>query len=136
MGHERARTPRTALIVDDEPDILAIGEVSLARLGGWNVLVASSAEKALALAESARPDVVLLDLRMPGTDGASTLGRLKASPATNSIPVIMMTAACRDEAARACLAAGAAGIISKPFDPLHLSARIDLILEAGRKARP
>jgi two-component system OmpR family response regulator len=121
-----------ALIVDDEPDILRIGELSLGHIADWHVLLASSGDEALAIAEREVPDVVLLDMMMPGgSDGKSTLARLKGDRATAAIPVIVMSARGHDERTRACLALGARGIICKPFDPLYLSGQIHRILEGG-----
>lgn len=116
------------LLVDDEDDILRIGHYCLSRIAGWEVSTAPSGEQGIVLAERDRPDVVLLDLMLPGCDGGATLVELKRRPATTAIPVIVMTAAPEGDKARACLARGAAGIIGKPFDPIGLPAQIERIL--------
>jgi two-component system OmpR family response regulator len=124
------------LIVDDDPDVLRLGEVALGRVAGWSVLLADTSQRALEVACREEPDVILLDLRMPGRDGPSTLDDLKANARTAGIPIIVMSAAAHSEDARACVARGAAGVIQKPFDPIELPARIDRILRVHSRAVP
>ena len=83
---------RTVLLVDDEPDIRRIGQMCLKAVGGFTVLVAASGAEALSIAERERPDVVLLDVMMPGMDGLETLVRLRAVPGFGDTPIVFMTA--------------------------------------------
>lgn len=111
---------RTVLLVDDEPDIRTIGAMSLQRVGKLEVRTASSGAQAIELATQEAPDVILLDVMMPGADGPETLSLLRANPTTAAIPVVFMTAkVLRDEIDR-WLSLGAIGVIRKPFDPMTL----------------
>jgi CheY-like chemotaxis protein len=108
------------LLVDDEPDIRRIGHLSLERVGKWQVLLADSGPRALELAATECPDVILLDVMMPGMDGLTTLTRLKADARTAGIPVLIMTAKVRPRELEEYTRHGATGVIHKPFDPLTL----------------
>jgi len=116
-----------ALLVDDDPDIRTIGELSLATVGGFEVVVAESGLACLDRAQSARPDVILLDVMMPELDGPSTLRRLRADPRTADIPVIFLTAKVQERGSY--LKLGAAGVINKPFDPMTLPDRVRALLQ-------
>jgi len=115
-------------MVDDEPDIRKIGLVSLRAVGKWTALSASSGEEALTLAPKEMPDLILLDVMMPGMTGPDVLTRLRANPATSLIPIIFMTAKVQKTEIEGYLALGAAGVISKPFDPMQLPAEIRAIV--------
>src|SRR5215472_15863284 len=80
------------LIIDDEEGILGLVRATLEAPGGWRVLTARSGKEGLAHAASEHPDAILLDVTMPDLDGPATLQRLRANPATRSIPVILLTA--------------------------------------------
>lgn len=116
------------LVIDDEEDIRAVCRMSLERLGGWTVLLAESGERGLELAESEKPDAILLDVMMPGMDGPATIERLKASEATREIPVLFLTAKLQPADREPYLALGAEDVIAKPFDPMKLSEEIDSVL--------
>ena len=116
------------LLVDDEPDLRKIGEMSLKMVGRFQVLLASSGAEAFETAVRELPDVVLLDVMMPGMDGPTTLGKLRDHPATASIPVIFMTAKAQKHEVERYLLAGAAGVITKPFDPMTLPAEVKRIV--------
>jgi CheY-like chemotaxis protein len=118
------------MLVDDEAEIRIIGEMSL-KIGGWEVMVAESGADAIEHAARVRPDVILLDVMMPGMDGPATLGKLRADPALASIPVIFMTAKVQKREIGRYLALGANGVISKPFDPMLLVDEVTRILEGG-----
>ncbi len=123
-----AATPARVLIVDDDPDIRRIAEVSLGRMGGFRVHVASCGREAIELAAQMAPDVVLLDVSMPDTDGTETLRALRSIPATARIPVVFFTAASSDAETERLLALGAVGVIAKPFDVVDLPRRLRDIL--------
>jgi CheY-like chemotaxis protein len=110
-------SPGRLLLVDDEPDIRKIATIALERIGGWEVTAAGSADEAEAAILRQMPDVVLLDVMMPGLDGPATLERLR--PLLGPTPVIYMTGAPGDERLR-----GATGVIAKPFDPIGLSQQV------------
>jgi CheY-like chemotaxis protein len=122
---------QSVLMVDDEEDIRTIGQIALQEVGGWKAVLASSGPEGLEVAARERPDVILLDMMMPGMDGQTTLARFRGSPATASIPVIFMTAKAQRDEIQRYIAAGAAGVIVKPFDPMTLADEIRRILGAS-----
>jgi CheY-like chemotaxis protein len=115
---------KKVLMVDDEPDIRKIGQISLKSVGKWDVLLATSGEEALAIASGEKPDLILLDVMMPLMDGPTTLVKLRESNQTASIPVIFMTAKVQKHEVERYLGLGALGVISKPFDPMTLPGQI------------
>lgn len=118
------------LLVDDDPNIRKLARMSLERVGGWQVAVACSGAEALAMVETEQPDVVLLDVMMPGLDGRMTLGQLKKKPESRDVPVILMTAKVQIEEMDEYLTLGAVGVIIKPFDPMSLPKEIrDLLAQ-------
>jgi two-component system OmpR family response regulator len=112
------------LMVDDEPHIRRVAELSLNRVGKWTVVLAASGPDALAAAERERPDLILLDVMMPGMDGPTTLSALQAHASLADIPVIFMTAKVQEREIARYLGLGAAGVICKPFDPMTLPDQI------------
>ncbi len=119
----------TVLITDDEDDIRTVADLTLRMVGGWDVVQATNGLEAIEQAERARPDVILLDVMMPGMDGVTALRELRARPTTAEIPVIFMTAKVqRRHDVAEYLELGAAGIIEKPFQPLELAAEVRRIV--------
>ena len=117
-----ARPPRI-LLVDDEPDNLELLAIILAHEGFLPVTARSGGEALDAIARDA-PDLVLLDVMMPGMDGFEVLRRLKADQSTRGIPVIMLTAMDHPSAQKVARSAGAADFIGKPLDRADLCARV------------
>src|SRR6266581_9329513 len=120
------------LLVDDEP---ALRELLRATFEGADVSVdeASSGQEAEERIRRRRPDVIVLDLRMPGMDGTELCKRLQADPKTKSIPIVLLTGAAPEEARRA-QRAGAAALVRKPFSPLDLLAVVQRV--AGKTPVP
>ena len=116
------------LIVDDEDDIREVAQLSLEMMAGWQVIGVDSGERALVDAARERPDVVLLDVMMPGMDGPTTARRLRAQAETGDIPVILLTAKVRSSDEMQFAGLDVAGVISKPFDPISLADQITSIL--------
>jgi two-component system OmpR family response regulator len=116
------------LIIDDEQDIRMIARIALVRLGGMEVAEASNGEEGIAAAAALKPDGILLDVMMPGMDGPAVLGRLKADPVTAAIPVVFLTAKAMGSEIARLKSLGAAGVLTKPFDPASLSGQIRAIL--------
>jgi CheY-like chemotaxis protein len=114
-------TPRRILIVDDEDDIREVAQVSLELVGHWEVLTAASGRDGIARARAEHPDAILLDVMMPDMDGPSTLAQLQADPVTCDIPVVFLTAKAQSADRTRLGQLGAAGILTKPFDPLRLA---------------
>jgi CheY-like chemotaxis protein len=110
----------TILLVDDEPDIRTIAELSLSQVGGWTTHLACSGAQAIELAAKLAPDLILLDVMMPEMDGVATFQALANGEATRDIPVIFMTARVQSQERERYVGLGAAGVIAKPFDPMRL----------------
>jgi two-component system OmpR family response regulator len=111
-------------VVDDDPDIRRIAAFSLGRLGGFRVATAGSAEEALAELAREAPDLVLLDVSMPGMDGPATLAAMRAAPGGEKLPVVFFTATSSDVEVDRLRALGAIGVLPKPFEVADLPKRI------------
>ena len=117
------------LIVEDNPANLLLAQAALQR-GGFRTTAARSADDALAQLDTARPDAILMDLQLPGMDGLALTRRLKQDPATAVIPVIALTAHAMAEDRARAFAAGCAGFLTKPIDPLALPEQVAALLGA------
>ncbi|BAZ00801.1 response regulator receiver sensor signal transduction histidine kinase [Tolypothrix tenuis PCC 7101] len=116
------------LIVDDNPNNLEVLSESLMDTG-WEILVAVNGEGAIAQAEYAHPDIILLDVMMPGIDGFTTCDRLKSNPITADIPIIFMTALSETVDKVKGLNLGAVDYITKPFEQQEVLARVQTHLK-------
>ena len=112
------------LVIDDEQDIHKIAQIGLTLTTDWTVVTASSGEEGVRLAVEAQPDAILLDAMMPMQDGAATIKQLKATVATQKIPVIFFTAKAQPASRLEFYRLGAKGVITKPFDPTTLSSQV------------
>jgi two-component system, OmpR family, response regulator len=112
------------LIVEDEPDIQAIARMALEMVGGFQVQNAASGNQALEMLATDLPDLILLDVMMPGLDGPGTLRALQDTPRTAAIPVVFMTAKAQPHEIAQFKQLGALDVIAKPFDPMSLSQTI------------
>jgi PAS domain S-box-containing protein len=122
-----ASSPMKVLVVDDEEDVRFVARVSLGRVGGMNVIEASSGEEGIARAKTDHPDFILLDVMMPGMDGAATFKALRACEDTAAIPIVFLTARSMTAELKPL---GARGIITKPFNPLTLASEVTALLQA------
>jgi len=113
----------TILVVDDDADIVRFVEMNL-RLEGYRVLVARDGVEALEMVAAEVPDLVLLDVMMPGFDGVEVTRRLRADSRTSTLPIIMLTAKTQSADRVLGLTTGADDYIIKPFDTLELVARV------------
>jgi CheY-like chemotaxis protein len=121
------------LLAEDESDIQRLAQLSLRRDGDWEILLAGDGEECLAVARRERPDVILLDARMPRLDGFRVCEQLKTNPATQEIPVIFLTASVQEPELQRGLALGAIGYLTKPLNLLQLRQQVlDLLSQAGR----
>jgi len=121
--------PWKILVVDDDPDIRRIAALALERIGGFRVELAAGGDEALAIVARGLPDVVLLDVTMPGKDGPAKLREL---PGAERLPVVFFTATSNEAEAERLRALGAAGVVPKPFDVADLPRRIrDIVDRAG-----
>jgi CheY-like chemotaxis protein len=110
------------LIVDDEDDIRQVARLALSRVGGMDVVDTGRSEDAVGIAAREKPDAILLDVMMPGRDGPATLAALRADGRTAAIPVVFLTAKAMPAEIQRLQALGAAGVLTKPFDPMTLAA--------------
>ena len=115
------------LMAEDEADIQMVARLALEAVGGFTVEICSSGGEALKAAPGFAPDLILLDMMMPGMDGVTTLQELRNLPQTASTPVIFMTAKVQPHEVARYKELGAIDVISKPFDPMTLSADISKI---------
>jgi CheY-like chemotaxis protein len=118
------------LLVDDDDDIREIATISLEAVGGWQVSAASSGAEGIATAIAGSPDAILLDVMMPDMDGPTTFRRLQDDAQTRDIPVIFLTAKAHTADRQRLEQSGVAGLLTKPFDPMTLSAEVAAILAA------
>lgn len=118
------------LYVDDEDDIREIAVMALELDPEISVKSCSSGSDALTTVTQWLPDLILLDVMMPGMDGPETLERLRQAPETSAIPVVFITARTQPEDIERFMGLGAAGVISKPFDPMTLAERASALLAA------
>lgn len=126
-----SETITKVLMVDDDPHIRLITEMSLEGLTTWQVRLAGSGSEALRLVQEDRPDLVLLDMQMPGMDGTTVLSEMKKLMGTTMPHVIFMTAKVQSQEMDGYKGLGVAGVIPKPFDPMTLPDQILGILEQG-----
>jgi two-component system alkaline phosphatase synthesis response regulator PhoP len=120
------------LVVDDEEDILELLKFNLSR-EGYQVSCAASGEEALSQIRSKTPDLMVLDLMLPGTDGLEVTKSLKEDPETRNIPIVMLTAKGEEADIVTGLELGADDYITKPFSPRVLVARVRAVLRRKTK---
>ncbi|NUP94983.1 MAG: response regulator [Planctomycetaceae bacterium] len=123
-------------VIEDEADILEVVQYNLRR-EGYLVVASRNGEEGLDRVRKENPDLVLLDLMLPGLDGLEVCKRLQADPVTASIPVIMVTAKGEESDVVLGLQLGADDYVTKPFSPKELLARVKAVLRRGplREAR-
>lgn len=115
------------LYVEDEPDIQTIAKMALEMIGGFEVTVCNSGDEALQQAETANPQLILLDVMMPRMDGPTTLQHLKQIPRFQATPVVFMTAKAQPKEIEHFISLGAVDVIAKPFDPMTLPDQLRVI---------
>ena len=109
------------LYVEDEPDIQAVTKLALEEIGGFTLEVCGNGDEALAKGVAFAPDLLLLDVMMPGMDGPTTLKALREIPELANVPAIFMTAKVQPHEVEEYKDLGAIDVIAKPFDPMTLS---------------
>ena len=115
------------LIIEDNPVNMKVASLLLSR-GGYTVLCAVDAESGLTVARDDQPDLILMDMQLPGMDGLAATALLKQSPATAAIPVIALTGMAMKEDQKKILAAGCDAFIAKPLRYRELYAAIETLL--------
>ncbi len=122
------------LVVDDEEDILELVRFNLAR-EGYHVTCVQNGEDALRQIRDSAPDLVVLDLMLPGIDGLEVARKLKSDPETSHIPIVMLTAKGEEADIVVGLEMGADDYVTKPFSPRVLAARIKAVLRRKREGQ-
>jgi two-component system, OmpR family, phosphate regulon response regulator PhoB len=123
------------LVIDDERSIRILCRVNL-RAAGMEVIEAEDGDAGLELARREHPDLVLLDVMMPGRDGWSVARELKDDPRTREIPVVFLTARADPDDRQRGTQLGAAAYVVKPFDPVGIGELIDEVLSRGESPEP
>jgi CheY-like chemotaxis protein len=124
MGH-------LILVAEDERDIREFLSVAL-QVGGFNVVEARNGEEAIDVAKDRKPDLILLDIRMPKLDGYQACETLKSIPHTRHIPVVFLSAFASESDIQQGLTLGAAEYLTKPIDPDLLTQRVSEVLQLAR----
>jgi two-component system, OmpR family, alkaline phosphatase synthesis response regulator PhoP len=120
---------KKVLLIDDEDDIREVAALTLETMADFEVLAASDGMSGVEQAKLHQPEVILLDVMMPGLDGLATFALLQQMESTREIPVIFMTARIQGADRRRLSDLGALGIIAKPFDPMTLSDEVIALLD-------
>src|SRR2546425_6103195 len=123
---------RRILIVDDDPVILRLLKVNF-EMEGFAVLTAENGEEGVSKATRERPDIILLDVMMPGMNGLEAAEKLRAQENTKEIPIIFVSAKAQSVDVKAGLTAGAVDYVTKPFDPVELVEKVENLLAQVRK---
>ena len=124
--------PTTVLLCDDEEVLRQLVRATLAN-DDYSIVEASDGDESLELARSYRPDLIVLDMMMPGRSGLEVLRELRADPETAATPVIMLTARARESDRNEAASAGADRYLAKPFSPLELISVVEELLVNGRR---
>jgi two-component system OmpR family response regulator len=119
--------PLHILVVDDEPAIRLLCRVNL-QADGMTVEEAWDSDSAMAVARARRPDAVLLDVMLPGDDGFAVAARLRAEPGLEDVPIMLLTARADLDGSELVRRSGAAGVLTKPFNPVDLSERLRALI--------
>ncbi|NQD36567.1 response regulator [Permianibacter sp. IMCC34836] len=119
-----AETLSRVVYVEDEPDIQAIVRIALEAIGGLQVTIFNSGQEAIARAADQQPQLLVLDVMMPGLDGPSTLRLLREQTRLQQVPAIFMTAKAQPQEIEQLLRQGAIAVVSKPFDPMQLAEQL------------
>lgn len=117
------------LYVEDEPDIQMVAKLALEMVGGFTLEVCSSGAEALERAAVFQPQLLLMDVMMPGMDGPTTLKRLRELPQITATPAVFMTAKVQPGEVEEYKKLGAVDVIPKPFDPMTLAGKVNEIWE-------
>ena len=118
------------LYVEDDLDVQVVARMALEAVGGFDVTVCSSGEEALTTGPALGPDLILLDVMMPGMDGPTTLAAMRKTTELAQTPVAFITAKVQPAEVEYYLSLGALGVIAKPFDPMTLADRVRAIWDS------
>lgn len=122
--------PVRIVYADDDDDIRELLQLSLELAGGFEVNAVANGQAAVAAVAANPPDLVILDVMMPGLDGPATLAEIRGMEVARQLPVIFFTAKLQAGEVKRLMSLGAAGVLGKPFDPITVADDIIAILEA------
>lgn len=125
-----AKALHRIMVADDEPDILEISRIALESLGGYEVATCRSGAEFFRLLPKFRPELVILDVMMPDMAGLEIYGALRKMPGFEEVAVVFLTGIVGEEELEELRRSGAADVIRKPFDPMTLADRVDVIWSA------
>ena len=120
------------MVVEDDPDQLEVTRLSL-KAAGFAIGTAANGVEALKKARTVSPDLILLDVMMPGMDGFAVCETLRGNPATASIPVLMLTGLCSHISQFVAFDAGATDYLVKPFVPEELVSKVEKLLSRAQR---
>ncbi|GAB59554.1 response regulator [Rheinheimera nanhaiensis] len=120
--------------VEDDPSIQQVAKIALEAVGGFTVHTCSSGQQALDDYPAFAPQLILLDVMMPGMDGPTTLQQLRQQFDLSKVPAVFMTAKVQSSEVESYKALGAADVVVKPFDPMALSGQIRQIWQDFHQA--
>jgi two-component system phosphate regulon response regulator PhoB len=117
------------LIVDDQVEVRELVEVTL-EIGDYQILSAENGQQAVEIAQAEHPDIILLDIMMPGSDvdGLEACRRLKTDPATSDITIVLLSAKGQESDIEAGKVAGANDYFTKPFSPIALIEKVEQVM--------
>lgn len=117
-------TLQRILYAEDEPLVQTIAKVALVKVGGFDLRICSSGTEALEQVKAFAPQLILLDVVMPGLDGPATLAHLRQDPVTAAIPVVFLTANSDPKEIAHYKTIGAVDVINKPYNPMTLAEQV------------
>lgn len=124
-------SPQRIMYVEDDPDIQAVAKIALETVGGFSLKICSSGEEALQKAEAFAPQLILLDVMMPGMDGLTTLKTIRQKGYLAEVPVIFLSAKAQPSEVAHYKSLGALDVIAKPFDPMTLAIQVRELAKLG-----
>jgi CheY-like chemotaxis protein len=122
--------PIRIVYADDDDDIRELLQLSLELAGGFEVSTVANGQAAVAAVAANRPDLVILDVMMPGLDGPATLAEIRRIEAAGQVPIVFFTAKLQRDEVDRLMSLGAAGVLGKPFDPITIADDIIAIWKA------
>ena len=125
---------KKALIVEDHPDLLEVLTLQLEKMG-FAVVSANTGMEGVTKAVEEKPQLILMDIMMPGMDGRESTRRIRSNPETKDIPILVITALTKESQLRECIKAGCNDYIVKPFTPEKLLKKIQTVLDPHKEIK-
>ena len=125
---------KKALIVEDHPDLLEVLTLQLEKMG-FAVVSANTGMEGVTKAVEEKPQLILMDIMMPGMDGREATRRIRSNRETKDIPILVITALTKESQLRECIKAGCNNYIVKPFTPEKLLKKIQTVLEPHKEIK-